>query len=192
LCEPFTYGGCGGNENNYETFVDCAAACGSAELDTCEESTDCVLQAAGCCGVCGAGTIDDYVAVNVDRVEDYYKTTGCNGVACGPCPEPAPYGEVPPFVATCESGRCQVVELLEAGVFTCETDSDCSLRFGLSCCAGCGSDPRKFIAIADENKLLDLVCPNGPVPCPYCEFGPPPCMTARCNAGTCSVLSTCE
>jgi hypothetical protein len=142
--------------------------------------------------VCGAGTADDYVAINAERVEDYHQTTGCNGVACGPCPEPAPYGEVPPFVATCNSGRCQVVELLEAGVFTCEVDSDCSLRFGLDCCPECGSDPRQFISIADENKLRDLVCPSAPVPCPGCDFFPPPCLTAKCNAGTCGMLSNCE
>ncbi|KAL7630403.1 UNVERIFIED_CONTAM: hypothetical protein RMT77_019434 [Armadillidium vulgare] len=26
-CEPFIYGGCGGNENNFKTFDDCIARC---------------------------------------------------------------------------------------------------------------------------------------------------------------------
>jgi hypothetical protein len=34
-CEPFLYGGCGGNENNFETFQACASLCG-AEYSLCD------------------------------------------------------------------------------------------------------------------------------------------------------------
>lgn len=32
ICEPFTYGGCGGNANNFESLTDCQHAC----MDICE------------------------------------------------------------------------------------------------------------------------------------------------------------
>jgi len=28
-CEPFNYGGCGGNENNFMTFEECQGMCGT-------------------------------------------------------------------------------------------------------------------------------------------------------------------
>ena len=155
------------------------------------DAMDCVLEAAGCCGACGAGAVENYVALNLRRVEDYYSTQGCNGLLCGPCPEPLPYGEVPPFVATCESGRCQVVELLEAGVFTCERDSDCRLRHGLGCCEGCGGDVSRLVSVGDETKLLELVCPSEGPGCPDCGQINPDCPVPVCNAGTC-VLAGCE
>ncbi len=41
LCEPFTWGGCGGNANNFETLVQCEMACGAIcnlppEVGPCE------------------------------------------------------------------------------------------------------------------------------------------------------------
>jgi hypothetical protein len=34
-CEAFTYGGCSGNANNFETFEACLAACGPADESDC-------------------------------------------------------------------------------------------------------------------------------------------------------------
>jgi hypothetical protein len=39
-CEPFVYGGCGGNANNFNDIAACAAACAPAAANACEV-TDC-------------------------------------------------------------------------------------------------------------------------------------------------------
>lgn len=39
-CEPFVYGGCGGNANNFNDIATCAAACAPAATNACEV-TDC-------------------------------------------------------------------------------------------------------------------------------------------------------
>ncbi|HQY59877.1 MAG: BPTI/Kunitz domain-containing protein [Myxococcales bacterium] len=74
-CEPFVYGGCGGNANNFKDVAECAAVCAPAvanpcEITDCGGSARCVFQAsvprcaepcddAGACGApaacnCGA------------------------------------------------------------------------------------------------------------------------------------------
>jgi hypothetical protein len=38
-CEEFVYGGCGGNENNYESIDDCRKSCGVVEIRAAENCT---------------------------------------------------------------------------------------------------------------------------------------------------------
>ena len=56
-CVPFTYGGCGGNGNNFETLEDCQRVCGGAVIDvqcggragdTCAADQFCDFERSGC------------------------------------------------------------------------------------------------------------------------------------------------
>ncbi|HMJ14307.1 MAG TPA: BPTI/Kunitz domain-containing protein, partial [Polyangiaceae bacterium] len=55
LCLPFTYGGCEGNPNRFDSIEECQATCrgGFPDLDFCETHTDCSVVPVGCCGGCG-------------------------------------------------------------------------------------------------------------------------------------------
>jgi hypothetical protein len=186
ICEPFVYGGCEGNDNNFETFEECEEACGSKALDACEDNGDCVLRAKGCCGACEPSALSDFIALNVEFVDTYTSTQNCQAVDCAPCPEP-PEGmsNRPYFVATCQASRCVAVDLRTTDVTECAQPSDCSLRFGSSCCEGCGGS--EIIAVSDEGKLSELVCPKVLPPCLACEPGDPVGVAADCESGRCVV-----
>jgi hypothetical protein len=189
-CESFVYGGCGGNENNFETFEACEAACGSKPLDACTENSDCTLTIASCCGVCEPSTLDDWVAVHVARVETYRKTQSCTLVDC-----PAIACEPPPpeqvtrtyFAATCQAGRCKAIDLRTTKVTACEAPSDCSLRHGARCCEACGDGVDDLLAVSDEAALADLVCGSEPAACPPCVPIEPEGYVASCEANRCVV-----
>ncbi len=90
ICEPFVYGGCGGNENNFESFEACVEGCGSATLDACTDNNECVLRSRACCGPCEPIVLADYVAINSKHDKVFETTKGCDGILCGACPEPVP------------------------------------------------------------------------------------------------------
>jgi hypothetical protein len=185
ICEPFVYGGCEGNENNFETFEECEAACGSKPLDACEDNGDCFLRAKGCCGACDPSQLSDFVALNVEYNDVYAATLNCEVVDCAPCLEPEPgTSNQPYFVATCQANRCIAVDLRTTDVTECNQPSDCSLRFGSGCCESCGGE---IIALSDQATLSDLVCPKEIPPCLACEPGDPAGLTADCQSGRCLV-----
>ena len=43
-CQSFTYKGCAGNSNNYQTLVDCSRACGKFNLLLCSFNTNVKLK----------------------------------------------------------------------------------------------------------------------------------------------------
>jgi len=166
-----------------------AGSAGSAgtDIQACTSNSDCELEPVSCCS-CGAGPVSNFTAINSKYVTQYDQR--CGTVDCGPCPPTAFNPNDPTFyyVATCQAGRCAVVDLGATDVTACNSASDCSLRSGTACCEGCGSN---LVALGASKlpELSKLVCGSEPTSCPACA----PSFTgysADCSNGRCSVLLT--
>ncbi|HMJ11258.1 MAG TPA: BPTI/Kunitz domain-containing protein [Polyangiaceae bacterium] len=193
LCLPFTYGGCGGNTNRFESIQDCQASCrgGTSDLDACETPTDCTLVPVACCGGCGNEELDSVVAIHRNRERAYATLRGCTGIACAPCQEIDPLERTDRyFVPTCQNGQCRVIDLRTDLATICSRDDDCRLRNGIGCCEGCSADPGQLVAIhrEQEGNFSRLVCGTGPVACPACAPIPPDGYAAVCSRRRCTVV----
>jgi hypothetical protein len=182
LCRGFIYGGCGGNDNNYESFEACQKACpgGSPNYDACSQPTDCVVTGSGCCGICDSPDIKarDLIAYNKQYAQNLWfcggTGSGAEGaappgdIACAPClPPDGDNGSLKYFVPNCVQGACVVEDIRTSSVSLCKTGQDCIVRSGNGCCAGCG-EPRA-IAINNSGAFEQLVCGDEPPGCPECE-----------------------
>jgi hypothetical protein len=186
VCEPFTYGGCDGNENRFESFEDCQQTCqgGSPDMDACTAPGDCGVATPVCCGVCDPADDRTFVGINRDFVDSYHSARGCEIVPCVPCP-PVDEGERTSqyYAATCESGRCVVLDVRESPITQCTEDADCILRDGVACCQGC--DGTGIVAVNRNADLEHLVCGDRDQGCPPCEPQFPPNMAPICSEGRC-------
>jgi hypothetical protein len=186
VCHPFVYGGCGGNENNFETPEECYAACGGqGEIDPveCRYPTDCTLVRADCCG-CDVPTLGNVVAVAKTQTSELQLAMGCHLVDCAAC-EPV---ENPSLGATCRAGRCVAFDVRQTDLAACETREDCRLRAGLQCCENCAAERQSFVAINAEADIASWVCGDAPVACAGCVPTVPQNLSVICSQGTCGVL----
>ncbi|MGK4001558.1 BPTI/Kunitz domain-containing protein [Sorangium sp. So ce1036] len=186
LCKPFTYGGCEGNANRFDSLEECQQACqgGAPDMDACEAPGECMLAGPGCCGSCDPVDARAFVAINRAVAGSYEASTGCGDVACGPCPEVTEAERTSQyFTATCERGQCVVLDVRESPLTECTEDAECMLRNGLGCCEGCSGEG--IVAINRNADLAALVCPDGPVACPACAPIYPPGTAAVCVEGRC-------
>jgi hypothetical protein len=185
VCLAFSYGGCEGNANNFDSLEACHAACagqGLVDVTSCNGPTECVVTAAHCCGGSPMPTLADVTAVNASSLEEV--TAPCQLVDCASTLYPIPAY----FGATCSAGHCVAFDVRETELTECSLPSDCFLRNRLSCCEGCTGEVADFVALNSGENLAQLVCGDEPVTCPGCAPLPNPTITAGCIEGRCAVV----
>lgn len=206
-CLQFIYGGCGGNDNNYQSAAECEKACGGVSPTACNLPSDCMVGPASCCGVCDGPqvTADQLVAYNRQFAGQYGCGLGLKAlpapnnpgfpgpgadvpVACPPCAAPVPeQATLKYFVPDCVQGQCVVTDLRTSPLTACMNDSECRLRNGTSCCEGCGGIDQ-YVAVRNDGSFEKAACGGVPQPCPACLPQPPVNTSAHCGAtGHCEV-----
>lgn len=194
ICTPWLYGGCGANQNNYESLEQCQKACtgGCPNLDACQQPSDCIITDPGRCALCDGTdlTLHDVIAYNPQLSEfncgvaQKVAPPGQAG-ACTPCLTPAPLGTLKYLVPTCLAGQCGVADLRSDSVTACRTHDDCRLRRGIDCCESCSDDV--LIAVRNDGSFEKLVCGNAPRACPECAPAPVTGAIAACVNDHCQV-----
>jgi len=187
VCQPFTYGGCGGNENNFESIEECYGACGGqGEIDpaACQYPTDCALVPSACCGGCEQANLANMVAVNENKAAEFSMAMGCDLVDCAICPRtPNPW-----LGATCRAGRCVAYDARQTELTECSAPEDCRFRAGLDCCEACAPPRSAFIAVNRDADVGPWVCGDWPGGCAGCVPIVPPNLSVTCGNGRCGVL----
>jgi hypothetical protein len=184
LCQSFIYGGCPGNENNFETLEACHAKCaghGVVDYTSCTSPIECVVTQARCCGT-DSPTLAEVTSVNATSLQAF--TSPCEGLGCPSFPLPAHFG------ATCKDGHCLAFDVRETELTDCASPDECRLRNGLSCCEACSASVERLVALRSDADLVPLVCGSEPIGCPACVPILPEDVVADCIEGKCEVASS--
>lgn len=161
-----------------------ADMCGMVKTPECTEPSQCALRAMSCCGMCGAATPDDMIALPTTEVAAY-GTMVCEGMpGCPPC-----FSEQDPFlVATCSAAdECVAINLHEDMLTECTTAADCVLA-STRCC-DCGMPENAVAYNPARGSFTSLIC-DSTVVCAPCGPGEPDfgARTADCQMGHCVVV----
>lgn len=181
-CELRMYGGCGGNENQFDTYEVCKFVCNAVEpSDTsCTKPLDCELRSPNCCASCEPVAASDVIAVNRAA-----PSMTCNEL-CGACPPIAPNESTRRYlIPGCVAHRCTVVDIRQTAITECVSSSDCRLRNSAACCEPCNpiGDP---IAYNANVALAPALC-GGEAACPPCVPHPADGFVAECVGARCVV-----
>lgn len=173
--------GGGGTSSGGTSSGGASGAGASANLTACEAPGTCTLFAKNCCGgYCDPSTpIEQYQPVNADRVNDLEAELCRYDVACPGCMS----ADDPAFFAACRGGECRAVDLRADTLSSCDSDADCRLRWGTSCCEDCGGGaPERLVAYSTNANLEAEVCPPNGGACPPCAPPPyPPYILPYCG-----------
>jgi hypothetical protein len=132
---------------------------GAAPWRFCEDNEQCVLAVDGCCGSCGAPSLDLFDPINRELSEQH-RDAVCDQEEPVACPE----CEAPPAThlgATCSEGLCQGFDLRTMELTACETDDQCRLRARTCCeCPTTDFGAHNLIAIREgrNEDYIALVC----------------------------------
>jgi hypothetical protein len=192
MCVEFVYGGCDGNENNFETFEECATTCGGLPDAAFECSADYQCVRANT-PICPCDPMDryDFVAINQMFYQQFESSKP--PVACSPCP-PLSRAEMTSanFGARCNAGRCEIFDVRDTEYSECTPEVGCELRGGAQCCEDCGVNAG-LTALrngAANDLWVDLGCNELPITCGGgCPQTPPTEATAECIDGRCRVVT---
>lgn len=194
LCVPFSYGGCGGNNNNFEGLKSCDDACRDGKPsppDGCSSNSECNLAFLGCCGICEPMSLDSYRAVNRAFQNDLENQAGeqCSGLNCGACAEGESVSQN--YGTVCENNQCVAFDVRKVSVLSdCNEDSDCMLRVGVACCEPCGeARADSVVAVSSSAAVREYFCGvDNDAACPPCVGEAPNTTEARCVDNTCQVV----
>jgi hypothetical protein len=158
------------------------SAGGPTDATQCAVPSDCLLLSFSCCGQCGAVVRGDAQALNKSGATEYL-TNNCATVDCPPCFQP----QDPTLLATCEAGRCTVVDLLTHPSTSCTDATQCRVRTNACCECGGPTDSDHLIAVSTVSSggYEPLVCDPDSA-CPECA---PvyPAVTLDCVDGHCQI-----
>jgi hypothetical protein len=170
---PFlSFSGCGGRSQRTLPAEE--------EVERCDPG-QCTLVWDGCCAPCGGTDTSHYHAVRSENAAAFLAEECPHPPACAACNEPPP-----PVVATCTPNGCDVLQLAPDPAIACEIDTDCRVRTKDCCECGGNTATSNLIAISNEQRYSDLVCPAA-ASCDDCLPTYENAPRARCANGRCTL-----
>ena len=125
---------------------------GVVHWDDCTITSECILTANSCCGVCGVPSAEDMDAVNISMTAEHRLEVCPVEMPCPACPT-APN---PNLVPICEDQKCKVLDVAASDYASCEVSEDCTIR-AAECCE-CGFNGVVALNVSRVQDYEAAVC----------------------------------